>query len=72
MNPTAIICVARDLGIHLSVSTDDNIEYRPKSRMTRELLAEIKANNQALLFDLLTAEGVIRNLVVRKIPSLAR
>lgn len=58
MDATAIIFAARDLGIRLSVTRDDNIEYRPKSRMTPELLVEIKANKRALLFDLLLADAL--------------
>lgn len=58
MDATGIIFAARDLGIRLSVTKDDNIEYRPKSRMTPELLAEIRANKRALILDLLMADAL--------------
>lgn len=58
MDATAIIFAARDLGIRLSATPEDNIEYRPKSAMTPELLVEIRANKRALLFDLLMADAL--------------
>ncbi len=56
VNSYEIIFAARDLGIRLSVTADNHIEYRPASRMTPELLAEIKANKKALIFDILMGD----------------
>jgi hypothetical protein len=58
VNATEIIFAARDLGIRLSVTEDDGIEYRPKSSMTPELLGEIRANKEALIRDLLMADAL--------------
>lgn len=58
MNATAIIFTAADFGVRLSVTADDRIQYRPKSRMTPELLAEIKANKEALIFDVLMSDAL--------------
>ena len=58
MDTTAIIFAARDLGIRLSVSRDDRIEYRPKGAMAAELLAQIKANKRALLYEILLADAL--------------
>ena len=58
MDPTAIIFAARDLGIRLSVSRDDRIEYGPRSAMPAGLLVEIKANKRALLYDVLLSDAL--------------
>lgn len=58
MNPTEIMFAARRLGIRLSVSADNRIEYRPSGRMTPELLALIRANKRALIFDLLMSAAL--------------
>ena len=58
MNAAEIVFAARDVGIRLSVTEDDRIEYRPKSRMTRKLLDEIKANKQQLVLDVLMADAL--------------
>lgn len=58
MDATGIIFAACDLGIRLSVTQDDRIEYWPKDRITPELLADIKANKHVLLFDLLMADAL--------------
>lgn len=43
MDATGIIFAARDLGVRLSATPEDNIEYWPKSRMTPGALAELAA-----------------------------
>lgn len=58
MDATGIIFAAHDLGVRLSVTKDAHIEYRPKSRMTPELLALIRANKRVLLFDLLMSDAL--------------
>lgn len=58
MNSTGIIFAARDLGITLSVTKDDGILCRPASRLTLELRAEIKANREALVRDVLMADAL--------------
>ncbi len=56
MSTYEIIFAARDLGVRLSVTAEGHIEYRPASRITPELLAEIKANKKALIFDILMGD----------------
>jgi hypothetical protein len=63
VDPTAIILAARALGVRLSVTRDDRIEYRPRSAMTVELLEEIRANREALLFDVLLSDALRYALV---------
>jgi hypothetical protein len=57
VDPTAIILAARALGVRLSVTRDDRIEYRTRSAMTVELLEEIRANREELVFDVLLADA---------------
>lgn len=57
MNRGEIIVAARNRGIQLSVE-DGRIAYRPRSRMAPELLAEIRANRDALLYDVLLADAL--------------
>ncbi len=58
MDPTEIVFAARALGVRLSVTKDDRIEYRPRSAMPAELLAEIKANREELVFIVLLSAAV--------------
>lgn len=59
MNPTEIMFAAKDLGIKLSVPKDDDrIRCEPKSKLTPELLEEIKANKEALLFDVMMSNAL--------------
>src|SRR3712207_4481042 len=58
MNPSEIIFAARDLGIRLSITKDDRISYRPKSKMPEWLLEEIKANKEPLLRNLLLSDAL--------------
>jgi hypothetical protein len=58
MNATEIIFAVRELGVRISVTEADRIEYRPKRLMSRELLGEIKANKQQLILDMLMADAL--------------
>lgn len=59
MNPTEIVLAACDLGgVRLSVTKDAWIDYRPRSAMPAELLAEIKANREDLVFIVLLSDAL--------------
>jgi hypothetical protein len=58
MNATEINFAVREPGVRLSVTEADRIEYRPKSRMTPELLGEIRANKEVLIRDVLMADAL--------------
>jgi hypothetical protein len=71
VDPIEIVFAARALSVRLSVTKDDRIEYRPRSAMPDELLAEIKANREALLFDVLLSDALRYVLVAHHVEGAA-
>ncbi|MDP9438672.1 MAG: hypothetical protein M3P49_08000 [Actinomycetota bacterium] len=58
MDSWGIRLSARDLGIRLSVTKDDELRCKPADRLTPELREEIRANREDLLYDVLLADAL--------------
>ncbi|MDP9486245.1 MAG: hypothetical protein M3Q49_10780 [Actinomycetota bacterium] len=57
MDSWDIRLAARDLGIKLSVSQDDELRCEPADRLTSELQQAIRDNRKAVLYDVLLADA---------------
>ncbi|MDP9486712.1 MAG: hypothetical protein M3Q49_13170, partial [Actinomycetota bacterium] len=58
MDSWDIRLAARDLGVRLSVTKDDELRCKPADRLTPELREEIRANREDLLYDVLLADAL--------------
>ncbi|MDP9477211.1 MAG: hypothetical protein M3R38_16290 [Actinomycetota bacterium] len=58
MDSRDVRLAARDLGIRLSVTKDDELRCEPADRLTPELRASIRDNREDLLYDVLLADAL--------------